>query len=179
MVADLLPPKSTRLERALAECCADIERVDIPLRQLWNPDTCPVHLLPYLAWALSVDRWDDTWSEAAKRQAVRDSFLVHKQKGTIAALRRIVEPLGYIIRIVEWWETDPPGERGTFTFSLELEDSAISEEIYAEVDRLISDAKPVSRHIRGSALSRTISGSVYIASAIASGETVTIYPPGV
>ncbi len=61
----------------------------IPLRTLYNPDTCPVHLLPHLAWAWSVDRWDPEWPESVKRAAIKASFYIHKHKGTIGALRRV------------------------------------------------------------------------------------------
>ncbi|MEN1451482.1 phage tail protein I, partial [Pseudomonas aeruginosa] len=54
----LLPRNATELEQLAAQALADIQRVPIPLRTLWNPSTCPVPLLPYLAWAFSVDRWD-------------------------------------------------------------------------------------------------------------------------
>ena len=50
----LLPTGSSLLEVAAAEACADIEKMPVPLRQLWNAQTCPVALLPYLAWALSL-----------------------------------------------------------------------------------------------------------------------------
>ena len=59
----LLPPGSTSLERRLAQTCSGISDLQVPLRDLWNPATCPVSFLPYLAWAFSVDRWD------RKRQA--------------------------------------------------------------------------------------------------------------
>ncbi len=91
----LLPVGSSPLEVAAAKACAEITRVPVPLRTLWNPATCPVNLLPYLAWALSVDRWDERWSETTKRSVITASFYVHKHKGTISALRRVVEPLGY------------------------------------------------------------------------------------
>ncbi|MEQ5740655.1 phage tail protein I, partial [Providencia rettgeri] len=41
----LLPVGSSPLELAAAESLAQIERVPIPIRELWNPDKCPVHLL--------------------------------------------------------------------------------------------------------------------------------------
>ena len=106
----LLPTGSSPLEVAAAQACADIEAMPVPLRQLWNAQTCPVALLPYLAWAWSVDRWDSGWSESTKRSVVAASEYVHRHKGTIGSLRRIVEPLGYLIRIIEWWKTgDAPG----------------------------------------------------------------------
>ena len=116
----LLPGNACDLERQAAQALAQIQRVPIPLRQLWNPDTCPTPLLPYLAWSLSVDRWDGNWSDATKRAAIRASFFIHSRKGTIGALRRVVEPLGYLIEIIEWWQTAPegvPGVRSPMSFS--------------------------------------------------------------
>lgn len=49
----LLPPGSTPLERRLAQTCSGISDLQVPLRDLWNPATCPVSFLPYLAWAFS------------------------------------------------------------------------------------------------------------------------------
>ncbi len=77
----------------------------MPLRDLWNPATCPVSFLPYLAWAFSVDRWDEGWTESVKRQVVKDAFYIHQHKGTTSAVRRVVEPFGFLIRIIEWWQT--------------------------------------------------------------------------
>ncbi|EKQ5242665.1 phage tail protein I [Escherichia coli] len=57
--------------------------------------TCPANLLPWLAWSFSVDRWDDKWPEATKRAVIRDAYFIHCHKGTIGAIRRVVEPLGY------------------------------------------------------------------------------------
>lgn len=108
-----LPPNTTALERAIAVACAELVNVPVPLRELWNADRCPVALLPFLAWACSVDRWDDAWPESIKRGTIKASYFIHKHKGTIAAVRRVVESLGYLIRITEWWQTMPPGTPGT------------------------------------------------------------------
>ena len=142
----LLPTGSSPLEVAAAQACADIEAMPVPLRQLWSAQTCPVALLPYLAWAWSVDRWDAGWNEATKRNVVAASEYVHRHKGTIGSLRRIVEPLGYLIRIIEWWKTgDAPG---TFRLDVGVLDTGITEEMYNELERLIADAKPCSRQWR-------------------------------
>lgn len=106
----LLPTGSSPLEVAAAKACAEIEKTPVSIRELWNPDTCPANLLPWLAWAFSVDRWDEKWPEATKRAVIRDAYFIHCHKGTIGAIRRVVEPLGYLINVKEWWETnDPPG----------------------------------------------------------------------
>ncbi|HBD5458960.1 TPA: phage tail protein I, partial [Escherichia coli] len=92
----LLPTGSSPLEVAAAKACAEIEKTPVSIRELWNPDTCPANLLPWLAWSFSVDRWDDKWPEATKRAVIRDAYFIHCHKGTIGAIRRVVEPLGYI-----------------------------------------------------------------------------------
>ncbi len=94
MTSSLLPPGSSALERRLAQACSGISDLNVPLRDLWNPWKCPAKFLPYLALAFSVDRWEETWTETAKRQAVSDAFWIHQRKGTVAAVKRVIEGLG-------------------------------------------------------------------------------------
>lgn len=170
----LLPKGSSALERRLAEACGDISTVPVPLRELWNPDTCPEHLLPWLAWSFSVDRWDEAWSEAVKRQVVRDAYFIHRQKGTIAAVRRVVEPFGFLIRVIEWWQS---GETpGTFRLDIGVQDQGITEETYQELERLIAGAKPVSRHLVGLSINLQTTGSVITGAASYQGDELTVYP---
>ncbi|WP_312382025.1 phage tail protein I [Stutzerimonas balearica] len=172
----LLPPNASQLERQSAEALAQIERVPVPLRQLWNPDTCPVDLLPYLAWAFSVDRWSSAWPERAKRDAIKAAYFIHAHKGTIGALRRVVEPLGYLIEVREWWEEQPLGTPGTFRLLVGVLDTGITEEMYQELTWLIDDAKPVSRHLVGLAIGLEVRGGTYFGAAAVDGETLTVYP---
>lgn len=173
----LLPGNSTPLERQAAQALAQIQRVPIPLRQLCNPDTCPVDLLPYLAWAFSVDRWDSKWTEAAKRAAIRSSHYIHSRKGTIGALRRVVEPLGYLIEVLEWWQTTPLGVPGTFAIKVGVLDTGITEEMYQELTWLIDDARPVTRHLTGLAISLETQGVLNICVALYEGDEIDVYPP--
>lgn len=173
---NLLPPNATPLERRLAEVGAAIAGVPVPLRDLWNPDTCPVEFLPFLAAAFSVDRWDANWTEKTKRAVIKAAYYVHKQKGTIGALRRVVEPLGFLIRVLEWWETNPPGPRGTFRLDIGVLDTGITEEMYVELERLIDDAKPLTRHLLGLAISVEVRGTRYIGAASYLGDELTVYP---
>lgn len=176
MAADLLPPNATPLERATARALADIAGVPIPLRDLWNIDRCPVCLLPYLAWTFSVDRWDDAWSEATKRDVIRHSFWLHKRKGTIGALRRAVEPLGYLIEVTEWWQEKPLGQRGTFHLRIGVLDTGITDEIFNELVRVIDDVKPASRHLAGLNINLETRGTQFIGAATYFGEELTVYP---
>ncbi|WP_339469363.1 phage tail protein I [Pseudomonas sp. EL_65y_Pfl1_R83] len=170
----LLPINSTQLERAIEAASAD--RTVIPLRSLYNPTTCPVHLLPHLAWAWSVDRWDDRWTEAAKRNAIRASFYIHSRKGTIGALRRVVEPLGYLLEVIEWWQTVPEGPPATFALRVGVLDTGITEEMFSELERLIDDAKPVSRHMTGLDITLETRLDVYTGFAVYDGDEIDVYP---
>ncbi|CAH3358040.1 TPA: phage tail protein I [Klebsiella pneumoniae] len=176
MSNSLLPPGSSALERRLAQACSGIGDLSVPLRDLWNPWKCPVKFLPYLAWAFSVDRWEETWSETEKRQAVSDAFWIHQRKGTVAAVRRVIETLGYSMTLQEWWEVADPA--GTFRLEIDLNDIGITEPMIKELERIIGDAKPVSRHISQLTLSASAYGTAHIGAAIIDGEVITVYPPG-
>jgi phage tail P2-like protein len=176
-VTALLPPNALTLERLAAEAAAQIHRVPVQIRDLVNPDRCPVDLLPYLAWAFSVDRWDATWSESTKRQVIRASYFLHARKGTIGALRRVVEPLGYLIQVEEWWQTEPPGEPGTFSLRIGVLEGGISEEMQQHLTWLIDDAKPVSRHLTNLAISLETPGVLYSGIIVYEGDEIDVYPP--
>jgi phage tail P2-like protein len=173
----LLPRNASQLERLAAEALAQIQRTPIPLRQLWNPNECPLELLPYLAWAFSVDRWDSKWTETTKRAAIRSAYYIHSRKGTIGALRRVVEPLGYLIEVVEWFNTVPAGVPGTFALKVGVLDTGITDEMYQELTFLIDDAKPRSRHLTGLAISLETTGQLYVGSAVIEGDELSVYPP--
>ncbi|RLQ88918.1 phage tail protein I [Notoacmeibacter ruber] len=68
------------------------ERADeaLKLLTLWNAWDCPAAELPLLAWALSVEVWDDGWPLDKKRRVVAESLALHRQKTTIAADRKVI-----------------------------------------------------------------------------------------
>ena len=171
----LLPLNSTALERGI-EAAID-HNPAIPIRTLYNARTCPVHLLHQLAWAWSVDRWDNRWSEQTKRAAIESTFFIHAYKGTIGALRRVVEPLGYLLEVIEWWQTVPQGEPGTFALKVGVLETGITEEMYQELTALIDDARPVSRHMSGLAISLETSGTVFMGACVYEGDELSVYPP--
>ncbi len=172
----LMASGSSVLEQRAAAACSSISDLSVPLRDLWNPWKCPVKFLPYLAWAFSVDRWEETWSETEKRQAISDAFWIHQRKGTVAAVRRVIETLGYSMTLQEWWKVADPA--GTFRLEIDLNDIGITETMIKELERIISDAKPVSRHISQLTLSTASTGTGWIGAATFDGEIITVYPQG-
>lgn len=173
-IKPLLPSGSTPLERAAASALAEAMAIDVPLRELADPARCPTRLLPYLAWAWSVDRWDESWPEATKRSVIAASFYVHQRKGTISALRRVVEPLGYLIEVIEWWQVAPIEQRGTFRLVVGVLEQGITDAMYRELERLIDDAKPVSRHLVGLAISLSSHGALRLGAAAYLGDELTV-----
>ncbi|HAS6603848.1 TPA: phage tail protein I [Vibrio parahaemolyticus] len=113
-VNSLLPPNASQHER-------DIEAVispplSFPNRDIWNPDKCPEHLLPHLAWALSVDSWDSSWPTERKRQVIKDSIYIHRKKGTRDAVERVVSAIrGDDTKVTEWFEDKENLSPGDFT----------------------------------------------------------------
>lgn len=94
-VSKLLPPNATPQEHALDDSTARLGDLPVDIAKLWNANECPIALLPYLAWTLSVDEWDETWSEAQKRAVVAASYEIHSLKGTPYAIKSALQALGY------------------------------------------------------------------------------------
>ena len=86
----------------------------------------------------------------------------------------MVEPLGYIINVTEWWENDDPA--GTFRLDIGVLESGITEEMYLEMERLIADAKPASRHLIGLNIIQDIAGYMYTGGVAYDGDIITVYP---
>lgn len=91
MSNSLLPPSASNFMRCAEAVGTRITDIPVDLNTLWSPDTCPVHLLPYLAWAFSVDRWDRNWPEETKRQVIRDAWLITEACQVLAISKSLVD----------------------------------------------------------------------------------------
>ncbi|SFU24698.1 phage tail protein I [Paraburkholderia aspalathi] len=146
---ELLPPNSTTHERNLATVAARLGDIAVPLRDLTNPDTCPLAILPWLAWHLGADRWQDYWSEAEKRDRVRRTIPIAKKKGTVGAVRAALAAFGVDLILREWWELTPPGTPGTFDVVLTVhgrEGTRITADLVRDVLEEIDRTKRLSAH---------------------------------
>ncbi|KZN50239.1 phage tail protein I [Pseudoalteromonas luteoviolacea] len=94
------------LKRAQVKSACVLNDSRLLLASVWDPFLCPVALLPWLAWSVSVDEWDEAWSEALKRQVINDAFAVHQVKGTPYALQKALDSLNIKTEIKEWWQGD-------------------------------------------------------------------------
>lgn len=150
-MSQLLPPNRTALESRAAD--ALVIAPSVPLRTLWNPQTCPAHLLPFLAWAYSVDHWSSDWSETVKRRVIGAAFNVHRVKGTRSAIDRALAALGVDVTITEWFEATPNLARGTFDATLYVNDNLTPDEpaflnatLYEQLRATIESTKNARSH---------------------------------
>ena len=154
MTNSLLPPNATRLERALEAGGARIVDVHAPA-DIDDPMFCPVEVLPWLAWGLSVDTWDADWSEADKRAAVAGSIELHRRKGTRMSVETVLARFDQLARLVEWHEATPRRVPHTFDVILPMvtkgaahggrrASAAFADAIIREVARV----KPLREHMR-------------------------------
>lgn len=87
----LLPGYSGTFEKVVsaAQILAADERAGLveTIRTLWDPRECPAAQLPLLAWAWSVDIWNDLWPLDRKRAVVAEARAFHERKTTVAGFR--------------------------------------------------------------------------------------------
>ncbi|NKJ43188.1 phage tail protein I [Novosphingobium sp. SG720] len=114
----LLPPNSTPLEVALARLGLRFDDIDLPIEQLWDPATCPIAVLPWLAWSLSVDKWDADWSEEQKRAVTARAIADQRRKGSVTAVKAALAGIDSLLTLVEWHQTAPRGVPHTFAVHL-------------------------------------------------------------
>lgn len=146
-VPSLLPPNASPLERHLEQATARLGELPVPLRELWNPDTCPEHLLPWLAWSLSLDSWQPYWPAAVKRLRIKEASEIQRRKGTAKSVRDVIRATGSALALREWWQLTPKGTPHTFEVVLTLgtgvpNTATYQQDLIAEIER----TKPVRSH---------------------------------
>jgi phage tail P2-like protein len=112
----LLPPNHTQFEKDLETVSSRISDIPVTIRDIWNPDTCPLELLPWLAWALSIDSWKDYWPESVKRARLRNAIAISRIKGTPQSLKDVVRSFGVEMEIDEVSEDLAP-----FQFNIKID----------------------------------------------------------
>lgn len=91
---DLLPPSATRMEHLTAATLASDLTPEV-ITSTRFADTCPAPMLPWLAWARSVDWWELAESEDQQRALIKASYRLHQRKGTPWAIKEALNVLGF------------------------------------------------------------------------------------
>ena len=172
----LLPPNASQLLRDLESVFGD--SFDLPTlnRYVVNPDLAPAHILPWLAWALSVDDWSDSWSEQIRRNVIKASVEVHRKKGTIGALKKALQAFNYEnVKVEEWFEygADPYFFRVFF----DVKEPGFDINILPQVQKVIENTKNARSHLESlRAYLSAEMGLVSIGSIIISKEVTSLNP---
>jgi phage tail P2-like protein len=149
-VNSLLPPNASPMEKAIVQVMVEMLDIATPMALLCNPDTIPLHLLPWLAWSLGLDMWNPEWPEAVKRNRVRQAITIARRKGSAQSVHDVAAAYGGLVTIREWFETEPPGEPFTAECLLTLTGISGDATSARYVDDVIGDirrTKPARTHI--------------------------------
>jgi|GEM_PF-1955943 len=90
----LLPPNATRWEKAYGSETGRITALPTPVQDVWRYAVVGEPILPWLAWAMSVDLWNRDWPEERRRTITKESFFLHFKKGTLYAIKRYLRFVG-------------------------------------------------------------------------------------
>jgi phage tail P2-like protein len=173
-MSDLLPYNATAQERATSESVARLGDVPVPIRDVWNPDTCPANLLAWLAWAFSVDQWDNSWTDAQKRAFIKSSVEIHRRKGTIGAVQDALAALAFDARVQEWFNQSPAGDPFTFNILLEADQIGVPQAALPVLLAVVERTKNLRSHLARVDMSvRSVAGP-YLAAAAGLGSEVTL-----
>lgn len=144
----LLPPNATQAERALAMAAGDrLDAMPVPLRELWDVQTCPANLLPWLAYAWGVDSWNSDWDDATQRATVQAAIVVKQHRGTISAVRQALLALGVSVQVQEWFAQAPQADPYTYRVLLSVTQRGFSAADLAEVMAVAERSKNVRSHM--------------------------------
>ncbi len=139
----ILPNNSTDLELALEDVSARrLSGIELSgLSSMFNIDSCPAIILPWLAQQFGVTEWNTEWSEARQRAFIRATIETQRYRGTIGAVNIPLSALGYNVEIVEY--------AGTFTFDIlvDTEGRELTQADFSEITRIVFTQKNVRSHL--------------------------------
>ena len=94
--SELIYRSASGLEKALA----DVEGYRITstyaelVRDQWDPYAISYRNLPYLAWAVGVNLWEEDWTEEFKRYWVANQWTYKSQRGSLLGISNFVAAVG-------------------------------------------------------------------------------------
>ncbi|GLO23554.1 phage tail protein I [Pseudomonas putida] len=146
----LLPHNATLLERSL-ERAGELGVDSEIIRGVADSARCPPNFLPWLGWALKVEGWEAAYTDDQRRELIREAIPVHKTKGTVGAIRRVLRAVRVNAEFKEWHQIP---NAAPYTFQVTAwanenragEGSIISPELGARLRALVDAAKNERSH---------------------------------
>jgi len=153
MSKSLLPINASQLLKDLESSSLKATSLEALNRYITNPDLAPDNILPWLAWAVSVDDWSDNWPKVIKREMIKNSISLHQIKGTKRAIKKALEIIGVAGEIALWWELNPRMTPHSFNIIAYLNDNInegtdviIGLDTQQKLINLIENVKPARSH---------------------------------
>lgn len=174
MSEHLLPPNASAQERGLSLAIDRAADVAVPIRDVWNAQSCPSNMLAWLAWAFSVDEWDTSWTDEQKRAYIQQSMALQKYKGTIGAVQDALSALFVGARVQEWFNQIPAGDPYTFKVLLQADQVGISQQSIQSLFAVIERTKNLRSHMQLVQVIATTQAAPAVACCAAVGSEIVI-----
>ncbi|HDL9433491.1 TPA: phage tail protein I [Vibrio cholerae] len=144
-----LPPSASKLERAMEQVFyEEIALIERDIKDFLDPYKCRSDLLPYLAWEMSVDYWDESWSDQTKRNVIASSIHIHTYKGTRDAIDKSIESIRADgLKAVEYFEDRQNLRPGFFRVDLIVKNSPVDEKTPIQIRKAVTSAKNTRSHL--------------------------------
>lgn len=170
----LLPPNATIFEQSLEGTISRVSDVPVIMREMQNPNTCPVDVLPWLAWAFNVDQWDPTWTEAQKRATINAAFYVNSHKGTVGAVTSALAALGIGLQVVEWFNDTPEAAPYTFRLTLTATQNDVPQAQLGNAQNVVNSTKNLRSHLTSISVNVESDCGIYFGGGLCLGNDITI-----
>ena len=137
-------------------------KTPIDLKTLVQPHKVPEHLLPFLAWSVATDNWQDNLTFNQKQNLVASSIDVHRKKGTRGAMNSALKALDFSVDFKEWFNAKPINAPFTFNIQINIDDKPLPLKKYNQILKTIASAKNSRSHLsKISVFSKTSASFIY------------------
>ena len=173
----LLPINLTELLKDLEETGCKITELEAKNKHVFNANLAPENILPWIAWGFSVDDWSDAWEVDIKRNIIKSSVTLHRQKGTIGALKKALSAFNFVdIQIEEWFEYG--GDPYFFKVYFDIPYAGFDINILSEIAKVIQSTKNARSHLESfkpylsSGIATNNLGSFFVSKEVTSIDTI-------
>ena len=145
-MSDILIPDSITSEETIIfnELFARFGEIDLIPMLVYLVDYVDASALPHLAWQFHVtdnEGWKLAITEAEKRRLIKNAIPAHKIKGKVKGVKFVLETLGFLVELQEWFEYG--GDPYHFKIGLSLVDREYDSETFNNLINLIDEYKNV------------------------------------
>ena len=157
-----LPPSASPLERVMEQIFfEEIALIERDIKDFLDPYKCRTDLLPYLAWEMSVDDWDESWDEKTKRDVIAAAIEIHSYKGTRYALDKSIESIRQDgLSVTEWFEDKVKLRPGFFRVNLQARNSDIDESTVPQIHKAVNNAKNTRSNLESISITSQVNNPV-------------------